>query len=377
MSRFTRIRLTNWRNFKSAEAMLERRVYLVGANASGKSNFFDAMNFLHDLTAVGGGFLQAVDKRGGIATIRSLSATGASDIAIEVGIDIDGVEWSYAIRFTQERQRQPMLRNERVIRDDVVLIDRPDAHDLADPERLTQTFLEQVQANQSFRAIAEFFAAIKYVRLVPQSIRAIEQLPTSFGESSGGDLLKKIARTPSRTRAARVGRIGEALRIAVPHLANIEFAIDESGRPHLRATFDNWQGTHNWQLEDQHSDGMLRLFGLLWVVQDGDGPLLLEEPELSLHVDVVRMIPQMLYRAQSQNRRQIMVSTHSPELVNDPGIGLDEVLLLDTRSNSTTLLPAASVPDAELLVNAGVSLADIVIAHTSPKQPELLALFGN
>ncbi len=37
-----------------------------------------------------------------------------------------------------------------------LILDRPDALDKADPARLTQTHLEQIQANANFRIIAEF-----------------------------------------------------------------------------------------------------------------------------------------------------------------------------------------------------------------------------
>jgi len=40
--RFTRIHLENWRNFDSADVELAQRVFVVGPNASGKSNFLDA-----------------------------------------------------------------------------------------------------------------------------------------------------------------------------------------------------------------------------------------------------------------------------------------------------------------------------------------------
>jgi len=63
--------------------------------------------------------------------------------------------------------------------------------------------------------------------------------------------------------------------------------------------------------------------GILWAVMDGQGPLLLEEPELSLHPGVVRALPQMLARAQRRMGRQVFLSPHSPDLLNDEGIGLD------------------------------------------------------
>lgn len=57
---FARIRLKNWRNFLDIDVPLQQRVFLVGPNASGKSNFLDAFRFPSDIVTVGGGFQEAV-----------------------------------------------------------------------------------------------------------------------------------------------------------------------------------------------------------------------------------------------------------------------------------------------------------------------------
>ena len=56
----------------------------------------------------------------------------------------------------------------RDIRDGAQIVSRPNDQDRADPERLTQTYLEQVHANQKFRDIAEFLGSVRYLHLVPQ-----------------------------------------------------------------------------------------------------------------------------------------------------------------------------------------------------------------
>ncbi len=43
--RFVQIGLVNWKNFSSVDVELQQRVFLVGPNASGKSNFLDAFRF--------------------------------------------------------------------------------------------------------------------------------------------------------------------------------------------------------------------------------------------------------------------------------------------------------------------------------------------
>jgi uncharacterized protein YPO0396 len=72
--RFTNISLRNWRNFLTVDVALQERMFVVGPNASGKSNLLDAFRFLRDLADPRGGFQQAVQLRHGVARLRSLHA---------------------------------------------------------------------------------------------------------------------------------------------------------------------------------------------------------------------------------------------------------------------------------------------------------------
>jgi predicted ATPase len=106
--------------------------------------------------------------------------------------------------------------------------------------------------------------------------------------------------------------------------------------------------------------------GLLWVVLEGTGPLLLEEPEMSLHPDVVRFVPQMLARMQRHTARQVILSTHSSDLLRDEGIGLDEVLLLIPGDEGTAVRSASEFREIEELLKGGSTLAEAVIPRTRP-----------
>ena len=68
------IQLRNWKNFRNVDLKVGPRLFLVGPNASGKSNFLDAIRFLRDLVLPGGGLHSACDARGGVSKIRCLSA---------------------------------------------------------------------------------------------------------------------------------------------------------------------------------------------------------------------------------------------------------------------------------------------------------------
>lgn len=377
--RFTRLYLENWRNFQRADLNLQQRVFLVGPNAAGKSNLLDVFRFLHDIVSVGGGFQQAVNKRGGVSSIRCLAARQNPDIVIRAELEGDGTEGpsSYELRFAQDKFRRPLVKSECVTRNAVEILRRPNTEDDADPERRTQTYLQQVNVNREFRDIADFFASVRYLHIVPQLVREPDRSVGRRNDPYGGDFLEQLARTPEKTQKARLRQIRKALTVAVPQLAEIELNRDEKGTPHLRGKYEHWRPQGAWQKEDQFSDGTLRLIGLLWAVLDGRGPLLLEEPELSLHPEVIRYVPQMFARLQRRTGRQFIVSTHSADLLRDDGIGLDEVFLLAPEKEGTEVNVSSNFAEIKELLEGGVPLPDAIMPRTKPDRAEQLALFGD
>ena len=378
--RFAHLRLSNWRNFVQVSVPLQRRVFLVGANASGKSNLLDSLRFLHDLVALGGGFEEAIARRGGVSKLRCLAARRYSDVEIAVVVSDGGgnPQWTYEISFGQEPRglRRAVLKREIVKNFDNIILERPNDDDRNDPARLHQSHIEQVNVNKDFRDLADFFSTIRYVHLVPQLVREADRYVGRGDDPYGSDFLEQVARTTERTRNVRLRKIGEALKVAVPQLQQLEF-IREGRTPHLRGRYEHWRPRGAWQTEEQFSDGTLRLLGLLWAVLDSSGPLLLEEPELSLHPDVVRSLPLIFYRMQRRTGRQVLVSTHSPDLLRDEGIGLDEVLLLRPRAEGTRVETATNLAQAKALLEGGVPLPDVLLPEIRPPRPEQLALFGD
>ena len=377
--RFTSVYLENWRNFAQVDVDLQRRIFLVGPNASGKSNFLDVFRFLQDIVSVGGGFQEAVRKRGGVSSLRCLAARRYSDLVIRVRVgDEEGVsDWEYELRFAQDNRQRPVIKKERVAKRGSDVLLRPMEEDQKDPERLTQTYLEQVNVNQNFREMVEFFASVRYLHIVPQLVREPDRSVGRRNDPFGGDFLEQLARTPEKTRNAWLRRIAAALRVAVPQLKELELWRDVRGTPHLRGKYEHWRPQGAWQTEERFSDGTLRLLGLLWATVGGTGPLLLEEPELSLHPEVVRFLPQMFARIQRRTGRQTLISTQSTDLLRDEGIGLDEVLLLQPGTEGTSVQPASQFAEIRELLQGGLNLAEAVIPRTRPERAQQLTLFGD
>ncbi len=378
--RFAKIHLENWRNFTRVDVSLQQRMFLVGPNAAGKSNLLDAFRFLRDLVRVGGGLEKAVADRGGISHLRSLVARRYSDITIDVHINNgDDTNWQYRIKISQDNNARTYLKEEKVWKSHQLILSRPDEKDETDKELLRQTHLEQINSNRNFREIADFFNTLRYYHIVPQLIRDPERSIGRKFDPFGGDFLEQIADSQKRTQESRLRRIENALRVAVPQLERLEEYKDNRGVPHLRAKYNHWRSKGAWQTESDFSDGTLRLMGLLWALLDGNGPLILEEPELSLHSEVARHIPEMMasiQKSQKRQARQILVSTHSSDLLSDPGIAPDEVLLLRPNSDGTSVEVAANVTEIQPLLEAGLPIADAVMPQTRPAMADQLSFFG-
>jgi hypothetical protein len=376
--RFTHLGLANWRNFTHVDVALGQRVVLVGPNASGKSNLLDVFRFLHDVATVGGGFQAAVGQpwRGSVAKLKCLAARHHADVGIRVCVGHDRAPrlWEYELRFAADALGRPAVKKERVVRQGKELLCRPDEQDRKDKYRLTQTYLEQATVNEGFRELAEVFASVRYLHLVPQVLRNL-LYSSGTNDPFGGDFLRRLGDLPEEERRPRLGVVRDALRAAVPQLKDLEFVLDPvEKRPHLQAEYEHFPGA--WQQEDQFSDGTLRLIGLIWALLEGNGPLLLEEPELALHPKIVRYLPYLFFRTPVGTRRQVMVSTHSADLLRNEGLGLNEVLLLRPGPEGTTVGPAGDCEQVRILVEAGVNLDEVVLPKTSPRQAQDMALLG-
>ena len=333
--------LKNWRNFREVDVRLSERVFLVGPNASGKSNLLDAIRFLRDVAKEGSGGLQsAINRRGGLSKVSCLAARKTPDVEIAVELSENGgpASWKYAMGITQEvrGRRRPILRYEKVWKNGELLL-----------------------------------------HLVPQLLRHPEAFQGAgvSEDPYGRNFLEMVAKTPEKTRRARLRKIEAALREAVPQLKNLTDTKDENGIPHLEAIYEHWRPDAGRQREDQFSDGTIRLIGLFWSLLEGDSPLLLEEPELSLHSEIVGKLPALFFRLQRKGKRQIFVSTHSWDLLADKGIGAEEVIQLIPDQEGTEVKKTSDIKEVGALLEGGLSVADAVLPRTKPPGLQQLSLY--
>lgn len=373
--RFTRVKIHNWMNFRDAEVLLLRRAFLIGPNASGKSNFLDVFRFLSDIARPAGGGLQAaIEARRGFVGVRSLHARGTNsfvEIEVDVGTDVEQKRWSYELRFNKVgKSPRPRVIREIVRRQGQNVVDREITDD---DEAMSQTLVEQASANVEFREFVEFLRSARYLHVVPQVVRDRRRALEAGHDPHGGDLLRRMKQMTGKRRDKTLGLIAEALKIAVPQFTKLSLEDDENGVPHLIARFQHWRGPKAKQNEEYFSDGTLRLVGLLWSLSEKGGPLLLEEPELSLNDSVVNTIPSMFSRMQEQSGRQIIATTHSAALFDNPDVGLKEVYIIEVDENGSTITTLYEELQIRAQVDGGMTISEAVLPLMRPRRIEDLA----
>ncbi|MDW8290941.1 MAG: AAA family ATPase, partial [Armatimonadota bacterium] len=81
-----RLRVRNFKSFRNVEVQLSPLTALVGANASGKSNFVQLFRFLRDIARMG--LENAISLQGGAEYLLNRSIGTAEPLEVELEADI-------------------------------------------------------------------------------------------------------------------------------------------------------------------------------------------------------------------------------------------------------------------------------------------------
>ena len=135
----------------------------------------------------------------------------------------------------------------------------------------------------------------------------------------------------------------------------------------MKMRYSHWRPNGGWQTEEEFSDGTLRMIALLWTLLANSSVILLEEPELSLHQEIVEKIPELIQRARNSKKKiggQIFISTHSRVMLDSPVIK-GQYLVLDVSDNGEGTKVLTPNEQEELALQSGASPADILLPKTT------------
>jgi predicted ATPase len=307
---------------------------LVGRNGSGKSNFLDALQFVADCleTTVD----HAIRSRGGIDCVRRRSTGHPHNLSMRFRVnlaDFRVADYSFEIGalknggFQIKGERLAVLGPTGDVADTFAVESGPSGlptlttsleikPPALQPDRLQ---LVALSGFAPFRPVYDALSSIRIHSLNPERMRE-NQVPDAGDRMhrDGGNLASVLGRLET-SRPKVKSRLKDTLRVVVREIEDFERA-SVGPRETIRFKQAVKGSKHPWNFyANSMSDGTLRALGILTATMpaaEGEfgGPVGIEEPETALHPAAMAALVENLRDA--SHERQILVTTHSPDLLD-------------------------------------------------------------
>jgi predicted ATPase len=348
----SRVTIRNYKSIAACQVDLRELMFLVGPNGSGKSNFLDALRFVAD--ALRSSLDHAFRDRGTIKEVRRRSGGHPNHFALRFDFILpSGQRGHYAFKIGAKPAGAYEVQSEecRIYGTDILSQGHhfhiqsgevvsasfsPGPATL--PDRL---FLVAVSGIAEFRPVFDALSRIEVYNLNPREIAAMQK-------PDAGDILR---RDGSNAASVLQQFSPEARKLVSSNLSRIVPGISDAEAKTLgsQETIEFRQEVkgqqHPWSfLAGAMSDGTLRAFGILLAVfQAASGrpgrppPLLigLEEPEMALHPAAAGVLLSAL--REGARHCQILVTSHSPDLLDNSDIPSEALLAVDNQHGLTRI----------------------------------------
>jgi len=346
-----RVRIRNYKSIEKCDLQLRSLTILVGRNGSGKSNFLDALRFVAD--AVKSPLDHALQTRGGIDAVRRKSIGHPHNFAIwlELSLPSDGLA-TYSFELTAKAKGGFEIRHEQV-----EVRGRTDTgHYLVENGGLVRSsesnmpplpadrlYLTNASGLPIFRPLYDALSSMGFYNLNPDAMKEVQQ--PDAGEllrRDGSNIASVVARLKSE-RPELMQRIDQFLSTIVPGIVGADrIALGPRETLQFRQSVEGSE--YPWRFYATNmSDGTLRAFGsLVAVTQLANGRssvslVGIEEPETALHPAAASALMDALREA--AERTQIVVTTHSPELIDQVDLAREALLVVVSEHGTTKIAP--------------------------------------
>jgi len=356
-ARFGQLSIEGFRRLRDVRLSLRPLSVMIGANGTGKTSVLDVLSLL--ASSAQGRLSPALSELGGMANV--LTYDRVEELGLGITLEVPGVD---ALQYSLKLRPQGVgyaIRAEMLCQEDnsriVPLIHRiPDMEYYYDPERNVrvvptwehdplETGLSQVP--KMLRQLEDFrrrLASSTSYHVLNVDPRSPVRLPQAMGPAplpgrNGEDLISCLFYLRETDRN-RFEAIEDSLRAAFPRFERLDFPPVAAGTLGLA-----WRerGLSKPHYTHQLSEGTLRFLWLTTLLQSPGltALTLLDEPEVSLHPELLSLLADQLREA--SQRTQIVVATHSDTLIRflEPS----EVVVLDATEDGMTTLTRADELD--------------------------------
>lgn len=385
----TELRLRNWKSFLDATLFIDPITVIIGTNASGKSNIFDALKLLSALASPVDIMEIAKNVRGGAAgIIRRGEQMCNLSITMEGGKSTEQLIYEVALAF--DEMRNIYIKNESLIlstaKRNLVMFERKEPDEMNTSLVSVALYTEGKPRSQNFSAKTSVLSQIEYVNCVrrikdsvqivvnnlkkirlsnpiPERMRDFAPLSKTIAEDAS-DLAGYLANLDEKLQSVTYEAILKYLKpLPDRDIKDIRAEkISMTDKAMLFCTEEWVAGVTQEQSAMGMSDGTLRFAGIIamLIAAEDNALILLEELDKGVHPSRAKDLVKMLKEIGKQKKLDIICTTHNATFVDELGPqmipfisyikrneenGCTDIHLLEENKQLARLMASKSVGD--------------------------------
>jgi predicted ATPase len=276
-----KIKVSNFKSFDELEVDLRPLNIVIGANAAGKSNFLEIFRFVRDISEHG--VENAVSLQGGMEYLANLRIGASRPVALEILLDDHPVGFGFFL----------------------LAIDYPPG------------FRGKVAAD-----LRQFLGPLAVFDLDPKLPKKATPITGKADLEPDGSNLAIVLRNLLQNEESRK-QLTLILRDLLPFVSDLK--VERFADKSLLISLEESFAAGSYLPASFLSDGTIHLTALILALYFDKAPVvIIEEPERNIHPHLISKVAAML--ADASKKKQVIVTTHNPELVKHAQ--LEDLLLV-------------------------------------------------
>lgn len=382
------LKLNNWKSYSEAKLYIDSLTFLIGTNASGKSNILDAFIFLQRL-ASGASVLSAVngdtsykELRGGVEWV---TRKGQISFSIEICVELNKKDYQYEIGF---RKTEKGIEIEKEVLTGTRRLFWTTNNDTVDNPIIDVYFYtakrgreKKLTVNRSYTTLSQIdsllvIKEVKEVALqinellknifildpIPNHMRIYSKLSDQLMPDAS-NIAGVLAAIEDEQRKTIEEKLTKYLK-PLPEKDIDSVFVEKVGRFESDAMLyciENWVQGEPIEVDARGmSDGTLRFLAIITALLLGkpNSLLIVEEIDNGLHPSRSENLVRVLKELSSERQIDILCTTHNPVLINsignemipyiscvkrDDSSGASEIILLEEVENLPKLMAVNSI----------------------------------
>jgi len=371
-----------------AEALTPFTV-VIGRNGAGKSSLFDAFGFVADCLTTDVETACDLKGRGGFERIRSIEVEGPIQFEIFYREAPNARPISYSLSIAQDKFGRPYVASETLRQsrkgkdrgrlypflllengqgtvwtgEDAVEADETSAAqvpvELTDPRQLGIATLGTLKEHPRIKRFRDFMKGWYLSYFQPDAARGIPVAGPQKHLNSHGDNIGNVVQYLEREHKERFQSILDRIAAKIPGIHSIKTDVTLDKRVLLQFNDGTFKDPF---LAQQMSDGTLKIFAYLLLLEDPDPPpfICIEEPENGLYHKLLETLAEE-FRAHANGKKsssQVFVTTHQPYFVD--ALSPKEVWILEKDSTGYSKITRVSdIEVANRMTEQGLPLGGL------------------